>query len=61
MFRFTQEQSSGSQRQCLAKITGMVPLCLSILFINNSNPLNMFRALISPIFRSARLCLQLVI
>jgi len=30
MFRFTQEPSSGSQIQCLAKITGMVPLCLSI-------------------------------
>jgi len=25
-----QEPSSGSQSQCLAKITGMVPLCLSI-------------------------------
>ena len=24
MFRFTQEQSSGSQNQCLATITGMV-------------------------------------
>ena len=30
MFRFTQEPSSGSQSQCLAKITNMVPLCLSI-------------------------------
>jgi len=30
MFRFTQEPSSGSQSQCLAKITSMVPLCLSI-------------------------------
>ena len=30
VFRFTQEPSSGSQSQCLAKITGMVPLCLSI-------------------------------
>jgi len=30
MFRFTQEPSSGSRSQCLAKITGMVPLCLSI-------------------------------
>ena len=30
MFRFTQESSSGSQSQCLVKITGMVPLCLSI-------------------------------
>jgi len=30
MFRFMQEPSSGSQSQCLAKITGMVPLCLSI-------------------------------
>jgi len=30
MFRFTQEPSSGSQSQCLAKITGIVPLCLSI-------------------------------
>ena len=26
----TQEPSSGSQNQCLAKITSMVPLCLSI-------------------------------
>jgi len=30
MFRFTQEPSSGSQSQYLAKITGIVPLCLSI-------------------------------
>ena len=30
MFRSTQEPSSGSQSQCLAKITGKVPLCLSI-------------------------------
>jgi len=30
MFRFTQEPSSGNQNQCLAKITGMVPLYLSI-------------------------------
>ena len=30
MFRFTQEPSSGSKSQCLAKITGMVPLCSSI-------------------------------
>ena len=30
MFRFTKEPSWGSQSQCLAKITGMVPLCLSI-------------------------------
>jgi len=30
MFRFTQESSSGSQSQGLAKITSMVPLCLSI-------------------------------
>ena len=30
MFRYTQEPSSGSQSQCLAKITGMVPLCLWI-------------------------------
>ena len=28
MFRFTQEPSSGSQSQCLAKITGKVPLLL---------------------------------
>jgi len=30
MFRFTQEPSSRSQSQCLAKITGMVPMCLSV-------------------------------
>ena len=30
MFRFTQKPSSGSQSQCLAKITGMIPQCLSI-------------------------------
>ena len=30
MFQFTQEPSSGSQSQYLAKITGMFPLCLSI-------------------------------
>jgi len=30
MFRFTQEPPSGNQSHCLAKITGMVPLCLSI-------------------------------
>ena len=30
-------------------------------YINNSNQLNMFRVLISPILRSTRLCLQLVV
>ena len=30
-------------------------------FIDNYNELNMFRAIISPILRSARLCLQLLI
>ena len=30
MFRFTQKQSSGSQSQCLAKITNVVPLFLSM-------------------------------
>jgi len=30
-------------------------------FIDNYNQLNMFRAIISPILRSTRLCLQLVI
>ena len=30
MFRFKQEPSSGSQSQCLFKITVMVPLCFSI-------------------------------
>jgi len=30
-------------------------------FIENYNQLNMFRAIISPILRSTRLCLQLVV
>jgi len=30
MFRFTQEQSSGSYNQCLAKITSLVRLCVSV-------------------------------
>ena len=30
-------------------------------FINNFNQLNMFRAIVSPILRSTRLCLQLVV
>ena len=30
MFWFLQEPSSGSQSKCLAKITLMVPLCLSV-------------------------------
>ena len=30
-------------------------------FINNSNQLNIFQATISPIRRSTRLCLQLVV
>ena len=30
-------------------------------FINNSNQLNMFRAMISPIFTSTSLCLQFVV
>jgi len=30
-------------------------------FINNSSQLNMFRAIIPPILRSTRLCLQLVV
>jgi hypothetical protein len=33
----------------------------TIKVYNNSNQLNMFRAMISPIFRSIRLCLQLVV
>ena len=33
MFRFTREPSSGSQSQCLAKITGMVPAYLLICFV----------------------------
>jgi len=32
-----------------------------INFIDNYSQLNMFRAIISPILRSARLCLQLVV
>jgi len=34
--------------------------CYNNNFINNFNQLNMFRAIISSIFRSSRLCLQLV-
>jgi len=30
-------------------------------FIDNFNQLNMFRAIVSPILRSTRLCLQLVV
>jgi len=33
MFRFTQEPSSEIQSQCLAKITGMVPMCNSFYVI----------------------------
>ena len=33
----------------------------TITFINNSDQLNMFRAIISPILRSTRLCLQFVV
>jgi len=29
MFRFTQEPSSGSHNQCLAKITNLVQLCVT--------------------------------
>jgi len=32
-----------------------------MVFINDPNQLNMFRAMISPILRSTRLCLQLVV
>ena len=32
-----------------------------MVFINNPNHLNMFRVMISPILRSIRLCLQLVV
>ena len=31
------------------------------IFIDNYNQLNIFRAIISPILRSTRLCLQLVV
>jgi len=31
MFRFTQEPSSGSYNQCLAKITSLVQQCVSVL------------------------------
>jgi len=30
-------------------------------FVDNYNQLNMFRAIISPILRSTRLCLELVV
>jgi len=30
MFRFTQEPSSGSYNQCVAKITSLVQLCMSV-------------------------------
>jgi len=30
MFRFTQKPSSGSYNQCLAKITNLVQLCMSV-------------------------------
>jgi len=30
MFRFTQEKTLGSQSQCLAKITSMVPLSMNV-------------------------------
>ena len=35
--------------------------CNNNNFINNFNQLNMFRAIISPILRSTKLCLQLVV
>ena len=35
--------------------------CNNNNFINIYNQFNMFRAIISPIFRSTRLCLQLVV
>jgi len=35
--------------------------CNNNIFINNLNQLNMFRAIISPVLRSPRLCLQLVV
>jgi len=35
--------------------------CNNNNFIDNFNQLNMFRAIVSPIFRSTRLCLQLVV
>jgi len=36
MFRFTQEQSSGSYNQCLAKITSRVQLCVSVQTVSVS-------------------------
>jgi len=34
MFRFTQESSSGSYKQCLAKITSLVQQCVSVQTIS---------------------------
>jgi len=34
MFRFTQEPSSGSNSQCVTKITGMVPLHLLVCVLS---------------------------
>ena len=36
MFRFMEESSSGSQSQCLAKITDMVPAYLFIRFVGSA-------------------------
>ena len=33
MFQFTQEPSSGSQSQCLAKITGMDPVDMCVVSV----------------------------
>jgi len=37
------------------------PRCNNNSFINSFNQLNIFRAIISPILRSTRLCLQFVV
>ena len=36
MFRFTQEPSSGSYNQCLAKITSLVQLCVSVQTLSDN-------------------------
>ena len=53
-------QSTGRQHcGCIIPQAVTHSLVLLVLFINNSNQLNMFWAMISPIFRSTRLCYSL--
>ena len=45
MFRFKQEPSSGSYNKCLAKITSLVQLCVSVRTVEHTHITSQYTAI----------------